>query len=721
MKFCVHGSGKSASDGISVPRPTLLSAANLNSFWLACLGGMVFLLFASRSSLAQPAAVTSAATDPGTYSIVEAGPHYRVWQRVSAQTNSQGALAPVTNMAYTEICTGLNHLVAGQYVESSENIAITPSGGAATNGQHQVYFAGNINTLGSIHLVTPDGKNLLSHIMALAYFDSSSGTNVLLAALQDSTGQILPSLNQVLYTNAFTNANADVRYTYTRAGLEQDVILRGQLPAPATWNLNPQTTWLQVWTEFDQSPVPQVTLVTNQDNTWQDHFLNWGVMKMGPGKAFSLGDNTALTPVFKYWQVDQASGRSFLVEEVPLPSIAAQLQTLPAGAGASGGAGAGNSPKPAPGSDQFLLARAFDHPVLLARKRPQKAANPMRLAAKNDVSKGLVMDYVTVSSSGSYTFQNDTVYYVSGPASFTSTVTFEGGTILKFSTNGSISLSSGASLVWLGNIFRPVICTAKDDNSLGGWALPGSTGTPSGYYGAPMLNLYNDSATTLRGLRMSYAGTGVYVQDMALNLYDAQFVNCQVGLEAINGGNALVGNALFSSNSTALNVDTSGSITALNATFNSCDYLAYGTGGSFALTNCIAANVTNPETGTFSSITGNFNGLYSTPTNAMFGTTTTTSASSPFQAVGGGSYYLTTNSAFAGVGTTNIDSTALGELQQRTTYPPLVYSNLTLTGSLNLSPQAQRDTNAALSLGFHYDPLDVAFVGIVTLTNGAVL
>src|ERR1700721_2221233 len=109
--------------------------------------------------------------------------------------------------------------------------------------------------------------------MGLSYFDASTGQSVMIAALQDSLGQVLPSLNQVLYTNAFTNLEADVRYTYTKAGLEQKIIPRAQPPALSQWNLNPQTTWLQVWTEFTEAPLPVIESVTNQETGWNDQQL----------------------------------------------------------------------------------------------------------------------------------------------------------------------------------------------------------------------------------------------------------------------------------------------------------------------------------------------------------------------------------------------------------------------------------------------------------------
>lgn len=179
----------------------------------------------------------------------------RVWQKILQAKDSQGNITYQTNQGYVELATGLNHLVNGQWVASSENIAISADGGSAsaTNGQHQVYFPGDIYN-GVIKLVTPDGKTLQSQPIGLSYFDSSN--SVLLAELTNSTGQILPSGNQVLYPDAFTGLNADLLYTYTKSGFEQDVVLRAQPPSPTAFGLKLKTARLEVLTEFIASPQP---------------------------------------------------------------------------------------------------------------------------------------------------------------------------------------------------------------------------------------------------------------------------------------------------------------------------------------------------------------------------------------------------------------------------------------------------------------------------------
>jgi hypothetical protein len=76
--------------------------------------------------------------------------------------------------------------------------------------------------------------------------------------------------------------------------------------------------------------------------------------------------------------------------------------------------------------------------------------------------------------------------------------------------------------------------------------------------------------------------------------------------------------------------------------------------------------------------------------------------------VGNASYYLAADSTNRNAGTTNINADLLTSLKQKTTYPPIVYSNTTISVDTTLSPQAQRDTDTP-DLGYHYDPLDYVF------------
>jgi hypothetical protein len=660
-------------------------------------------------------------TQDTPYAVVEQGANHRVWQRATYEILPSGQKVPHIHQ-YTELATGLNYQKNGQWVESKEEIESFPGGAIARQGQHQVIFANNLATIGAIDMQTPDGQRLRSHVLGLSYFDTASGQSVLIAEVKDSQGQLY-SPNVVIYPDAFTDFKADVRYTYTRAGFEQDIVLHERPPGPETYGLNPATTKLQVLTEFINPPQPakkQMSLKTGQGDVL-DEDLDFGAMHMGRGKAFSLERGGGDIPVSKQWL--KLEGRDFLVEEVAVPDLEEELQSLPAAEGASLNSAAG--------SVRHVVSKQR---LLPALPLVQAGTNKMQLARLSLPAQGLVLDYVTFNSNQTnYTFQGDTTYYISGSYYSSGTNTFEGGTVIKFATNGSIAIATGPGpspiINWKAGAYRPVIFTAKDDNTVGD-IISGSTGNPTGYYGNPtMLTLAGFSpVVTLTGLRMSYANTAILFGGTRVNIYDAQFINCQNGLN-LSGATVFVGNALFANVGTDFIFSGVSFLNAQNATFGRSAFLLNASNGggyvgSLALTNCILANVTNLVLGGPVTTNCNNNGFYNCP---PLGTGTFTKTFYPFQSVGAGNYYLTNGCAFTNAGTAGIDPTLLAALARKTTHPPLWLTNATVSVNTNLNPQAARDTQAAPDLGYHYDPIDYLVDqwaitnAALTLTNGVAI
>lgn len=64
-----------------------------------------------------------------------------------------------------------------------------------------------------------------------------------------------------------------------------------------------------------------------------DTTLTFGKMKMVQGRAFVIGNNNPDDPgndgTYTYKKWFQMNGRNFLMEEVPLPRVAQQLNRLP--------------------------------------------------------------------------------------------------------------------------------------------------------------------------------------------------------------------------------------------------------------------------------------------------------------------------------------------------------------------------------------------------------
>src|SRR5439155_10725142 len=136
-----------------------------------------------------------------------------------------------------------------------DTIEIINGAGVARGAQHQVIFDPNIHTAGSIDLLTPDGKRLRSHILALNWYDSQQDKNVQIAETKDCIGEFFPP-NRIAFQDAFSNFKIAVVYTQSRGGFEQDVVIREPVPMPETLGLNPETSALEIYTEFLDPPEP---------------------------------------------------------------------------------------------------------------------------------------------------------------------------------------------------------------------------------------------------------------------------------------------------------------------------------------------------------------------------------------------------------------------------------------------------------------------------------
>lgn len=631
------------------------------------------------------------------YHVIQQDANSRVWERTATEHSASGELTSKTHR-YVELATGLNHWKDGQWVESQAKIDLLPDGrAAAIEGQHQCYFPADIGQ-GVLETVTADGLHLKSRPVGLSYSDGAH--TVLIARLRHTTGQIAGA-NQVIYADAFTGLQADLRYTYTIAGIEQDVILRSQPPAPEALGLNPQTTRLQILTEFIDTPEPRSEdRFANTREQLTDHQLTFGAMKMVQGRAFSLDDaelqgGLADSPVYKSWHHE--GGRSYLAEEVPLNDIQSQIDRLPAAPAAPSLTAAGRDP---------YLFRLSPVPVL----PPSPAATGDHAAfqiarAGTPGGSGFVLDYIlisyTVQTSG-YVFRGDTTYFLSN-AYFVDTGvdTIEGGTVIKFD-RGAASLNlNGPQILCETGPYQPAIFTAKDDDSVGE-VISGSTGSPSGYYGpgnnALYVNYYNENLV-LHDLRMSWLNSACALWVLSSKLQNVQFVNCGTAVK-LGWCNLTVNNALFANVGVAV-ADVGGSpwLTGNFVTAHNCGTFGGGNLGQVALTDSLLVTTTN----------------FVSTTNTAIVTNDVDFASSDagvFQTAGAGAHYLVNNSPYRNAGTTNVDPTALADITARTTFPPVILSGIAISSPTNLPVLAQRDTDTP-DLGYHYDPLDYITDGVL--------
>ena len=649
---------------------------------------------------------------PETQQAGERGPHWMTVTNLVAVPDDADGWNYQTN-TYVHLEPGLNYRNAqGQWIAAKEEFELLPQGAVARQGQHQVTLPANLNGNQPVQLVQPDGQVVTSRPHGLAYYDTATGEAVLLAEIKDCQGfQTAP--NQILYTDAFDDLQADVRYTYTRGGFEQDIVLKQAPPAPEKYGLNSATTRLEVWSEFLTAPEPgrQVHVLkpgpmnSGRDESFTDDQLDFGGMRMGAGRAFQAGaQDESSVPVGKSWIRDQ--GRNFLIEAVELPSVQLDLQVLPQTPG-------GAVLKHKPGKRETAL-RQLPMPAK-AVKREQAAIRPAtKELLQALIGPALVLDYSTLNSgtlSASYVFKGDTTYFINGQVSTvtstTAATTFEGGAVFKYTNGVSAKLTVNTPISWQASLYRPIVFTSWKDNSVGE-PISGSTGSPTtGDHTA----LYLDGSAAaasfkLAHLRIAYAQTAITInQQNAHNIRHLQLLNCTTGINSLSAG-VYVGNALFSGVTTCFTGTTPTASTVEHATVDSATTFS---GSGFTSANLTARNSL----------------LYAVTTAGSYfnGGNNQSTAVNPFQTVKGGFHYLLSGSAYRNAGTTSIDTTLASELKSLTTFPPLVMTNI-ITANTALSPQALRDTDTP-DLGFHYAPLDFVWSNLtinsskkLILTNG---
>jgi len=484
-----------------------------------------FLLFCTGVCHGQtqaPPVVNQA--NPINYTCVERGPYSKVWQRTLLTTDLTGNEA-TNEQSYLELATGICYLSNGQYVDSVEEVEPVPGGAQAIQGRHQVQWVLNANTPGgAVTVTTPDAKQISSTVFGLAYYDVATGSNAVMGNLQNCTGAILAP-NQVVYANAFSNLTADILYTYTKAGLSQDIVLLQAPPAPDAYGLSDETTILQVYTQFFNPPQPEMTAVTN-GNVVDDQILDFGDMKMGMGQAFMLIGQDVAVPagiVTKQWV--QVNNGTYLIESIPYSAISNQLQQLPQA----------SNIKPGRGS---IRRMAFLESKPSGPRAVVKGQKSMKLAKAKTTQPRLKVDYDLLSSSTNLTLQGDTTYYVSGAVNITGTTTIEGGAVIKY-TNSSLAQITSTNIVCLTAQYLPGVLTSMNDNSLG-TVISNSTGTPS-QGAASYLNFGNLGTNSLvfRNLRLSYASNAIYgsvSSNLAnsIEIWDCQFINCGVAFSGVD-------------------------------------------------------------------------------------------------------------------------------------------------------------------------------------------
>ena len=196
--------------------------------WLICALATICLLVGVSVKAQSTAVAQPVGTAPLMYTAVARDGNSCEWRSTNFDYDANGQRVAHVH-SYTELGSGLNHLVNGKWIPSVETVDLLPDGTAAgTNCPHQVFFPIDISQ-GVITVITPDGQSIESRPSLLCYVDGTNSAT--LAILKSSVGELVAS-NQVLYADAFDGIQADVLFTYTKAGLEQDIVLHQQPVLP---------------------------------------------------------------------------------------------------------------------------------------------------------------------------------------------------------------------------------------------------------------------------------------------------------------------------------------------------------------------------------------------------------------------------------------------------------------------------------------------------------
>ena len=154
--------------------------------------------------------------------------------------------------------------------------------------------------------------------------------------------------------------------------------------------------------------------------------------------------------------------------------------------------------------------------------------NAVQLAKANSIQKsGVVFDYVAIlTSKTNYTFQADTTYYINGGYLLGGTVTFEGGTVIKYGPNGSLEILPNATVNCLTAPYRPAVFTSQNDNARGE-PISGSSGTPNFMVVGNSFVVFDTTSITFHDLRFCYGVFGIIQNSDPgfISLRNCQFLN----------------------------------------------------------------------------------------------------------------------------------------------------------------------------------------------------
>jgi len=693
------------------------------------------------------------------------------WKRVVTYTTPYGKAVYRTNK-YEQIGSSLNYLSENGWTPSVAEFEIFEGGAIGRRSQHQIICSPNANDVPMLDVLAA-GKRFRTRVMGIVYSEPGpDGRSVLVGETQPSVGQLLPSHDQILYTNAFDSAdgiNADLIIIYTKAGWEQNVVFRIQPPDPREWGLT--NARIELWTEqlFDTpEPViraataplsPTIALAAGDASDADATELHFGGTMIGPGTAFltgAAGDDAQSAPtvaISKAW-VNTPQNRRFLVESAPYVLLRPLLSRLPQTASinrktnemlmARVNSRAGVSPARAlqtlregtrlatddasrprnEGVQDAGIGRRDARPTTAkAVPRSDFAASlpPLAVARKNADEKiqlakldssarsGVTMDYSQFTVSTNLT---NWIFRSDSTTLITDEVDLQGTTVLEGGCVLKFSTNAAARLVFYG----PVSCVSDP------WHPVTCTAKDDDVYGEQISGSLHSPTNSFYGgaayFDLQYGTQAVVLHDIKA-LYASVAFKLNVGTLNLDNAQILYGDMGFRNDST----NTS---TVRNALFFKTAKPFYS-----AQTNAVTVceHLTVHQAGyliygstmpdlllTNSLVISVTNGVRYSGANVQ----TNLDDTGIFTSAGQGVHYLPVLSQYRGAGNTNVSTNVIASLQMRTTTAPIILSNNVDPYPI-LSPVVPRGYSTAPDLGFASAPIDFLLRGIVLRTNTLLL
>ncbi len=624
-------------------------------------------------------------------SETERGPHHQVMESVHEFLTDEGERYATTN-TFTVLATGMFYQEDGLWLRSEESFTRAADGFSALKGPHEVRLPATLSDPNAVEMVSAEGDRFRSRVLGLSYYEPTSGKSVIISELEDVSGEITKS-NEVSYRACFTDGiDGDLVYVYRQGSFAQDILLRSkELPDPKDFGMESQEIYLEIVTEFLEAPKPTGERSEISHGVTDDR-LSFGSYLMPSGSAFWTegakiqGDGPRM---FKRWeQVDQ---RTILFESVRLPELMALLDTLPESAS----------------TQDIQRANRVASATRILPKGVVREGRKYAQARKSS-AKAVVLDYELAQTQTNMTLRCGTTFLVQDTVNLAETTTIEGGVVVKYTNTLSAMIICNGPVLCKTGPYMPAIFTADADHTVGEPLTNVNSNLSTNFYANPALKIMS-SGQDLHDLRFSHARIGIFFYDFSAGsnsnqLRHCQFQRCATAIQCNGYGstyqNLLVRNALVYNSRYAF-YGYSFCVRAEHLTVDQVTRLAYdysnqqyATPCTLWMTNCLLEAVGTPQNVT----------RYETCCQWS-------SSSATFNPIGGGAHYLPSTSPYLGMGTTGIDANLARELATKTVTAPTLY-----VGQTNIPPVA---LDKVYSLGYHYDPIDVA-VNAYVITNSTV-